>query len=118
MTSVEIGVLAIVGLAAICGTVVVCKLAWALSRLALSGFRLADRERIDGDRMLEIFMEKVSADRESAERLAQLHASESFRKWKLTGRDEDLRHMDLASQAERAEPEMPGVGPDGVDAHE
>ncbi len=117
MNSVEIGILAIVGLSAICGTVVVCKLAWSLSRLALSGFRLADRERIDSDRLIEIFMEKVSADRESAERLAQLHAGESFRKWKLTGRDEELRQAELNVEAQNYPVEV-GVGPDEASAHE
>lgn len=117
MNSVEIGILAIVGLAAICGTVVVLKLAWSLSRLALSGFRLADRERIDGDRLIEIFMEKVAADRESAERLASLHASESFRKWKLTGKDEQLKQAELDVAVQNF-PVEAGVGPDDADAHE
>ena len=95
----------------------VCKLAWALSLLALSGFRLADRERIDGDRLIEIFMEKVAADRESAERLASLHASESFRKWKETGKDEQLKQAELNVQAQNF-PAEAGVGPNEADAHE
>ena len=117
MNSVEIGILAIVGLAGICGTVVVCKLAWSLSRLALSGFRLADRERIDGDRMIEIFMEKIAADRESAEGLARLHASESFKKWKLTGEDEQLRKAELNVEAQNY-PVETGVGPNEANANE
>lgn len=118
MNSVEIGILAIVGLAAVCGTVVILKLAWALSRLALSGFRLADRERIDGDRLIEIFMEKVAADRET-ERLAlgQMHSLESYRKWKETGKDEQLRHASLNVEAQNY-PVEDGVGPDEANANE
>ncbi len=123
MTNFEVLVLCVVAVC-VAGFVVVCwKLTNAVIALTKNTLRENGRERLDNDRLLMQFMEKVGADREQHERIADLHAQETFRKWKLSEHTEQIGEAAKHGVAQKignppSRKEEVGVGPNETDGYQ
>lgn len=120
MNALEVLVLC-VALVCVAGFVVVCwKLANAVIELSQNASRESGRERLDTDRMIMQYIEKLGADRDQHERIADLHAQETFRKWKMSEGTEQIKEAAKHGVAQKvATPpkrEPVGVGPNETDA--
>ncbi len=120
MSTLEILILC-VALCCVAGFVVVCwKLTNAIVSMSSSAARETGRERLDTDRMVMQFIEKLGATEASHERIADLHAQETYRKWKMSEQTDQIREAAKHGQAQKtaAPPsrEVAGVGPNEVDA--
>jgi len=96
----EYGLIAIAGLGMLACVAVAWKLVAALTSLARSSIGERDRERIDQDRMMQIFIEKYQAG--NPEVIAKIHAEEEFQKWKLTKKFDEQSEAELDARRQIA----------------
>ena len=96
----EYGLVIIAGLGMSACVIVAWKLVSALTSLARSSIGARDRERIDQDRMMQIFIEKYQSG--NPEQMAQIHAQEEFQKWKLTKKFDETSESELNAKRDIA----------------
>lgn len=76
--------LAVLSITILASAYVAIEMCTSLVVLAKKAMEKDERERIDHDRASQIFLEKIQGDREHQLRLADIHANEGYRRWKLS----------------------------------
>jgi len=96
----EYGLIVIAGIGVVACVVVAWRLTAALTSLARASIAEKDRERIDHDRMMQIFVEKYQGG--NPEVMAKIHAEEEFQKWKMTKKFDENHERILDSRRDIA----------------